>query len=302
MSLGRDRIQALEVFATVVEEGSFSAAGRRLDMVPSSISRIIDRIETRLGVRLLLRSTRALTLTAEGEDYATMARRVLRQISEGEEAISDKGAASGRLRISAAVSHGRMRVVPLLREFMQRHPHILIDLTLRDSIVDVAAGEADVAVRFGHLPDSPLIARKIGEERSIVVACPSYLQQRGMPHHPEDLRDHDCLLFNFDRRVAWWPFRIDGSDRMMEVRGMAVANSGETLASLALAGLGITRISAFSVTDAIRRGELVEILAPFNTDDRTPVHAVFNGGANLPARIRLFVDFLSEHHRTMLSS
>lgn len=289
-----DRARSLEMFAIVVAEGSFSAAGRLLGLTPSAISRAIDRLEERLGVRLLLRSTRALTLTAEGHAYLCGARRILADLDDVEQEISDQGAPRGRLRISAALSHGRLCVVPLLGEFVQRYPHILVDIGLTDTLVDVAAGQADVAVRFGPLADSPLTARKLGETRRVIVAAPAYLARHGTPRVPEDLHRHNCLSFNFRRAEPVWPFRKDGRDYALSVEGSIEANNGETLGQLAAAGVGITRVGAFSVAEEIASGQLVPLLEEFNPGDVEPIHAVFAGGANTPARVRVFVDFLAE--------
>lgn len=292
-----DRARALEVFAAVATHGSFSAAGRRLGLTPSAVSRTIDRIEARLGVRLLLRTTRALTLTIEGQAYLGAARRILADLDDAEQAIADQGAPRGRLRVSAAQSHGRLCVVPLLGEFVRLHPHILVDISLSDATVDVAGGQADVAIRFGPLADSPLTARKLGETRRVIVASPDYLARHGTPLEPEDLHDHSCLNFNFRRAEPIWPFRKDGRDYALAVKGSIEANNGETLGQLAAAGVGITRVGTFSVAEEIRTGRLVPILEAYNPGDVEAIHAVFVGGANTPARVRVFVDFLAERLR-----
>lgn len=288
-----DRARALALFAAVAEHGSFSAAGRVLDLSPSAVSRGIDRIEARLGVRLLLRSTRALSLTAEGQGYLQTARRILADLDDAEQQITDQGAPRGRLRVSAAQSHGRLCVVPLLGEFAALHPHILVDIALTDRLVNVAAGEADVAIRFGPLADSALTARKIGESRRVVVASPHYLAAHGTPQAPEDLHRHNCLNFNFRRAEPVWPFRRDGQDFALAVKGNIEANNGETLGQLAAAGVGIARVGAFSVANEIAEGRLVPILEAFNPGDIELIHAVFVAGANTPARVRVFVDFLA---------
>lgn len=288
-----DRARALALFAAVAEHGSFSAAGRMLDLSPSAVSRGIDRIEARLGVRLLLRSTRALSLTAEGQGYLQTARRILADLDDAEQQITDQGAPRGRLRVSAAQSHGRLCVVPLLGEFAALHPHILVDIALTDRLVNVAAGEADVAIRFGPLADSALTARKIGESRRVVVASPDYLAAHGAPQAPEDLHRHNCLNFNFRRAEPVWPFRRDGQDFALAVKGNIEANNGETLGQLAAAGVGIARVGAFSVANEIAEGRLVPILEAFNPGDIELIHAVFVAGANTPARVRVFVDFLA---------
>lgn len=292
-----DRAREMEVFSSVAQSGSFSAAGRALGLTQSAVSRTIDRIEARLGVRLMLRTTRVLTLTAEGQTYLGAARRILADLDDAEQSIADQGAPRGRIRVSAALAHGRMSVVPLLGAFVRLYPHILVDISLTDAVVDVAAGQADVAIRFGKLPDSPLTARRLGETGRTVVASPDYLARRGTPRVPEDLHDHDCLNFNFRRAEPVWPFRRDGRDYALTVSGPVEANNGETLTQLALAGVGVTRVGNFSVADAIDDGRLVPLLEDFNPGDREPIHAVFVGGANMPARVRVFVDFLAERLR-----
>jgi DNA-binding transcriptional LysR family regulator len=294
---GADRARSLEVFSTVAAEGSFSAAGRLLGLTPSAVSRTVDRIEARLGVRLLLRTTRALSLTAEGQAYLGAARRILADLDEAEQAIADRGTPRGRLRISVSHAHGRLAIIPLLGEFGRRYPHILVDIGVSDRLVDVAAGEADVAIRFGPLADSSLTARKLSENRRVIVAAPDYLARHGTPLVPEDLLDHNCLNFNFRRAEPVWPFRRDGRDYALSVRGTIEANNGETLGQLAADGVGITRVGRFSVVEEIASGRLVPVLEDYNPGDVELVHAVFAGGANMPARVRVFVDFLSERLR-----
>lgn len=297
MESGADRARSLEVFAVVAAQGSFSAAGRVLGLTPSAVSRTVDRIEARLGVRLLLRTTRALTLTVEGQAYLSAARRILTDLDDAEQAIADQGAPRGRLRVSAALSHGRLCIVPLLGEFARAYPHILIDISLSDAIVDVAGGQADVAIRFGPLADSGLTARKLGENGRVIVASPDYLARHGTPRVPADLHNHNCLNFNFRRAEPVWPFCDGQSDYAMTVTGNIEANNGETLGQLAAAGVGITRVGAFSVADELADGRLVPLLEAYNPGDIEVIHAVFVGGANTPARVRAFVDFLADRLR-----
>lgn len=294
---GADRARELEVFAAAVEGGSFSAAGRSLGLTPSAVSRTIDRIEARLGVRLMLRTTRVLTLTAEGQAYLGAARRILADLDDAERLISDQGAPRGRLRVSAAFAHGRLCIVPLLGEFARLYPHILVDISLTDAVVDIAGGQADVGIRFGILPDSPLTARRIGETGRTIVASPDYLARRGVPQSPEDLHGHNCLNFNFRRAEPVWPFRKDGRDYALTVHGTIEANNGETLGQLALDGVGITRVGRFSVVDDLAAGRLIPVLEAFNPGDVEQIHAVFVGGAGMPARVRVFVDFLADRLR-----
>ncbi len=293
-----DRAREMEMFSAVIATGSFSGAARHLGLTPSAVSRAIDRIEARLGVRLILRTTRALRLTAEGQAYLGAARRIIADLDDAEQAIADQGAPRGRLRVSAALSHGRLCIVPLLGEFAEAFPHILVDLALADQIVDVAGGQADVAIRFGPLADSGLTARKLGTNGRVIVASPRYLARHGNPSAPEDLSAHNCLNFNFRRAEPVWPFRRDGVDFALNVHGNIEANNGETLAQLAAAGVGIARVGTFSVAEEIADGRLVPLLQSYNPGDVETVHAVFVGGANTPARVRVFVDFLADKLRS----
>lgn len=282
----------MAVFAAIVEQGSLSAAARTLGLTPSAVSRIVARIEGRLGVRLLVRTTRTLTLTTEGEAYLRAARRILADLAEVEGAIADQASPRGRLRVTASLAHGRLYIVPLLGDFTARYPGIVIDLNLSDRIVDVLAGQADVAVRFGQLADSPLTARKLGENGRVVVASPGYLARHGAPQMPEDLLAHNCLSFNFRRAEPGWPFRRDGRDYALAVTGSIEANNGESLAQLARAGIGVARVGRFAVVDDLASGALVPLLESFNPQDREPLHALFVGGTAMAARVRVFVDFL----------
>lgn len=291
---GLDRARELAVFAAVAADGSFSAAGRRLSLTPSGVSRTIDRLEARLGARLLLRTTRALALTAEGRTYLASARRILADLDDADQAIADQRAPRGRIRVSGAVAHGRLCIVPLIGEFVRRYPQILVDINLSDGMVDVAAGQADVAIRFGPMADSGLTARRLGEYGRTIVASPEYLARRGTPQTPEDLHDHDCLNFNFRRAEPVWPFHRNGAVYALPIQGSVEANSGDTLLQLALDGVGIARVGNFSLGVAMTTGRLVPLLQAFNPGDVEVFHAVFVGGPNMPARVRVFVDYLVE--------
>jgi DNA-binding transcriptional LysR family regulator len=270
-----DRARDFEVFAAIAASGSFSAAGRQLSLTPSGVSRTVDRIEARLGARLLLRTTRTLTLTAEGQAYLGGARRILADIEEVEQSIADQGAPKGRVRVSAAVSHGRVCIVPLIKGFVERYPSILVDINLSDATVDIAQGQADVAIRSGPLADSALMARRLGDNGRTIVASPEYLAASGTPDTPDDLVKHNCLNFNFRRAEPVWPFRRDG--------------------------IGVARLGNFGIGRAIATGRLVPLLEPYNPGDREIFHAVFVGGSNMPARIRLLVDYLAEHYGETLA-
>lgn len=289
-----DRAADMEIFATAIERGSFSAAARLLGLSPSAVSRAVSAIEARLGVRLLIRTTRALAMTAEGEAYYHAARRILADLTEVEQAIGEQAAPRGRLRVSATLSYGRRFIVPLLGEFIDRHPAILVDISLTDTVIDLIEERADVAIRIGPLPDSPLIARRLGESDRVVVASPAYLARYGTPVVPGDLLAHRCLGFNFRRRQPGWPFLIDGEAVDMAIVPAIEANNGDTVVQLALDGVGIARVGRFNVADDIASGRLVELLADHNPGDIEPFHALFLGGSTLPARVRVFIDFLAD--------
>ncbi len=290
-----DRSGEMEAFDAIARAGSLSGAGRALGLTPSALSRIISRIEARLGVRLLVRTTRSLTLTAEGEDYHRAARRILADMAEVEGSIADQARPRGRLRVSAALAHGRLSVVPLLGGFVARYPGIVVDLSLTDTLADVLGGHADVAIRFGPLADSPLTARRLGANGRTIVAAPAYLARAGTPRAPEDLLRHNCLNFNFPRAEPGWPFRRDGQDFALAVSGNIETNNGETLVQLVHQGIGIARVGSFHVQDDIEAGRLVPLLDAFNPGDREEINALFIGGPRMPARVRVFVDYLVAH-------
>lgn len=288
-----DRAGDMEVLVRVVATGSFSAAARELDLTPSAVSRVIARLEARLGVRLLIRTTRALTLTPEGEAYHRAALRILEDLAETEQAVMDQAAPRGRLRVSASAGYGRMHILPLVGEFLALYPGILLDVSLSDAVVDLTSGQADVAIRVGPLPDSGLTARKLGDSDRAVVASPAYLARRGTPQAPEDLMDHACIGFNFRRSRQGWLFQREGRAFELAVPNVVEVNSGEAAIQLARDGAGIARVGRYAVADDIAEGRLIALLEPFNGGEREPFHAVFVGGAQTPARVRAFVDFLA---------
>ena len=295
--MSRDRVNRaadMEIFATAIERGSFSAAARVLGLSPSAVSRAISGIEARFGVRLIVRTTRALAMTAEGEAYYHAARRILSDLTEVEQAIGEQAAPRGRLRVSTTLSYGRRYIVPLLGEFVDRYPGIIVDISLTDTVIDLIEERADVAIRIGPLPDSPLIARRLGESDRTVVASPAYLAAHGTPVTPADLHSHRCIGFNFRRRQPWWPFAQGAESFDLPVTPVIEANNGDTVVQLAMDGVGIARVGRFNVADEIADGRLVELLADYNPGDIEPFHALFLGGSTLPARVRVFIDFLAE--------
>lgn len=292
-----ERSGELEVFLRVVELGGFSAAARALGLTPSGVSKLIGRLEERIGTRLFMRTTRSLTLTDEGQAYQRAGQRILSALNEAEQAAAS-GKVRGHLRINASIPFGTLFVAPAVPAFLERYPDVSVDLSFTDRTVDLLAEQTDLAIRMGDLPESGLVARKLGQSRRVVCAAPSYLERRGTPLSPADLRDHDCLTFNFRRTRSSWPFLADVSDKRTHeqpITGKLQMNSGETMRQLTLAGAGIARLGLFHVAADIRAGLLVPLLEAQNPGDLELIHAVYVGGSRIPRRVRAFIDHLVEH-------
>lgn len=298
-----NRAGEMQVFLRVVETGSLSEAARLLLMSPSTVSKLIARIETRLGVRLLERSTRRLALTAEGEIYYEKSQALLAEFDEIELSLS-RGAASsgGTVRVNASVAFGVLAVEPLLPAFWQAHPTITIDLSLSDEIVDLYLDRTDVAFRVGRLADSGMMARHIGTARRRIVGAPDYLARHGTPLSLADLRQHNCLGVNFRREMPVWPTRENGRVLDRAIKGSLIANNGETLRRLAIAGVGLARLADYHARADIAAGRLVEVLAGKMAADAEDVHALYFGGPRLPHRVRLFLDFICPRLQALLAA
>jgi DNA-binding transcriptional LysR family regulator len=289
-----NRAGEMRVFQRVVEAGSFSEAARLLLMKPSTVSKLIGRIETRLGVRLLERSTRRLSLTTEGQIYYERGQTLLADLEEIESDLS-RGAASmgGSVRVSASVGFGIVGVQPLLPAFWQAHPNIVVDLSLSDEIVDLYLDRTDVAFRVGPLTNSGMTARKLGEAARKIVASPDYLARHGTPRTIEELAAHRCLGFNFRRAAPIWPLRDSGRVVERPVAGPLLANNGESVRAMALAGIGLARMGEFHIREDLRAGRLVEVLSDAVAGDSEDIHALFLGGRRVPHRVRAFLDFIN---------
>ncbi|WP_425599573.1 LysR family transcriptional regulator [Azospirillum endophyticum] len=281
------------VFVRVVEASSFSEAARLMLMTPSTVSKLIARLEARLGVRLIERSTRRLALTEEGQFYYERSQKLLGQLDETEQQIAHGGAeAEGVVRVTSSVSFGTTALEALLPAFFEAYPKVIVDLSLSDEVVDLYLDRTDVAIRVGKLTDSNLMARKIGETKRCIVASPAYLKRHGTPKTPEDLIHHNCLGFNFRRAMPVWPMREGGRIVERMLSGSLLVNNGDTLRRMAIAGVGIIRLADYHLRGPIERGELVELLADSDIGVVDDVHALFRGSQFLPARVRSFLDFM----------
>jgi DNA-binding transcriptional LysR family regulator len=293
-----NRSAEMEVFARVVESGGFSAAARALRMTPSAISKLIARLEARLGSRLVNRSTRKLQLTAEGQAFYQRSVDILGDIAEAEREAAAGAAPRGRVRVNSNVPFGLHYLLPLVPRFVAAHPEVQLDIVLSDQVIDLLEQRADVAIRVGPLRSSQLMARKLGESRMVVVAAPDYLKRRGTPKSLSDLTQHNLISFNFERIREGWPFRESGRIVSYSASGNVQVGDGESARQLALAGVGVTRLAQFHVRPDIEAGKLKPVLENLNPGDIEAVHAVFLGqGGHLPARIRAFIDYLAENVR-----
>lgn len=294
-----NRSGEIEAFVRVVERGTLSDAAGLLGMTPSAVSKLIGRLEDRLGARLINRTTRRLQLTAEGVAFYENGLRILAEIDAAEREASAGAVPRGRLRVSSNVPFGQHYLLPLLPAFLERHPKIVVDVSLTDRVVDLLEERADVAIRAGPLRDSSLVARKFWQSRMVVVGSPGYLDKRGVPRRPADLASHNCLDFGFTRLVEGWPFAgSEGHVETMRQRGNALASDGEAMRLMAMAGVGLARLSRHHIQRDINAGALVPVLEEFNPGDLEPQSAIYVGqGGHLPARVRVFLDFLAENVR-----
>lgn len=293
--LEANRSGELEVFVRVIERGGFSAAARDCGMTPSAVSKLVARLEQRLGARLVNRSTRQLRLTPEGCVFYERGVRILADLDEAERCAGERLTPRGRLRVNANVPFGHHFLLPLAPEFLARHPDVTLDISLTDEVIDLLEHRADVTVRAGPLKSSNLMARKLGATRMIIVGSPDYLKRHGTPVAPDQLSSHNRLGANYARAQPGWPLRYEGHDITIPVTGNAQASDGEALRRLALAGLGLARLAAFQVHDDIAAGRLLSVLEDCNPGDAETVHAVYVGqGGHLPLRASAFLDFLVE--------
>ncbi|MRI57800.1 LysR family transcriptional regulator [Methylobacterium sp. DB1607] len=287
-----NRLGEMEAFLQVVRRGRFAAAAKVLRQTPSAVSRAVARLKARLGVALLRRTTRSLTLTPEGETYRDRSADLVAELYAIERGLTQTAAEpSGRLRVNASVPYGTHDILPVLPRFLAAYPRMSLDLALTDEAIDLPATQADVAIRIGPLRDTRLRSRS----RMVVVAAPSYLAREGVPDHPDDLTRYNCLNFSFRRSIDIWPFRAGSAVSQCRIQGNFFGNSGEVVRLMALGGAGIARLARFHVAADLSAGHLVPVLEPFNPGDAEDVHALYVGHARLALRIRSLVDFLAAH-------
>jgi DNA-binding transcriptional LysR family regulator len=286
-----DRLQELAVFVRAAESGSFSRAGRELGLSQPSISRIVGELETRLGVTLLLRTTRRITVTDAGALFLDRAREILAEIEDAEDAARGLDSLRGIIRLAIPVVYGTREIIPRLAKFLSIHPMLRVELSVADQRQDLVAEGADIATRFGDLDDSVFGARKLQTLQRMLVASPTYLAARGTPKTPADLASHDCIFGpgNFGRDS--WSFSRNGTETSVGVRGRIHTNSGPGVFASVMAGLGIAMVSTVMAGPEVKAGALIPLLRSYKLS-AVDVHAVFPGGPRPSTKVRALVDFL----------
>jgi DNA-binding transcriptional LysR family regulator len=287
------RFRQIETFVAVATRGSLSAAARAEGVAPAVVSRRIDALEARLGVRLLVRTTRSISLTFEGSAFLEDCQRLLHDLRNAEASVSLGGVkASGHLRVTAPAGFGRVHVAPLVPAFLDTHPEMSISLELTDRITDIVNENIDVAVRIGTLDDSSLVGVHLAENRRVVVASPDYLARRGVPRTPDDLSQHACLTFgSYGNQARGWQFTVNGHVVSLRVPASIECNDGAVLHDWALAGRGLAWRSLWEVGADLRSGRLRSVLDDYAAPPNA-IHAVFPQRRHLPLRVRTFIDQL----------
>lgn len=288
-------VSELAFFAQLVRVGSLTATARELNLTPPAVSKRLAQLEQRLGVRLLNRTTRSISLTAEGEMYLVNAQRILGEIEELERQVSSSRAEpKGLLRVNAPLGFGRTHVGPAISTFVQRHPEVEVQLQLTDRPINLPDDAIDVAIRFGDLPDSRLIARKIASNRRRLCASPAYLERRGVPLTPRDLAEHACIVLR-QNEAAFGSWRLNRGKQAesVKVRGSLSTNDGEVALNWALEGHGILMRAEWNLARYLRSGELVEVLGDYETPP-ADIYAVYLERLNLSAKVSFFIEHLRD--------
>jgi DNA-binding transcriptional LysR family regulator len=301
--LGRsvDRLEAMSVLVAATEAGSLSAAARKLGRPLTTISRKILELEAHLNVQLLNRSSRKLSLTEAGRDYVASCRRILDDVGEAERsAAGEYSAPTGDLTITAPLIFGRLCVIPILAEFLQAYPGISVQLLLADRIFNLFDEQVDLAIRVSKLPDSSLVATKVGSSRRVVCGSPSYFATRGIPGRPAEIRAHDCITFAGWMSPEVWTFGADKSCVSVAIQSRLVVNTAEAALDAAIAGIGITCALSYQIADAVEAGALAVILKEFEPEP-VPVSIVYAAGRRLPHKLRAFCSFAAPRLKKRLS-
>jgi DNA-binding transcriptional LysR family regulator len=286
-----DRLEAMSVFTAVAEAQGFSAASRRLGVPLATVSRKVSELEESLGVQLLARSTRRVSLTDTGRQYFEACRRILDDVAEAERAASGEyRSPRGELIITTPIVFGRLHIVPLVTAFLDAYRDVDVQMMLVDRVVDLLDEHIDLALRIGELPDSSMIAVRIGSIGRIVCASPAYLAAHGPPMHPRELAGHDAVTFAGLSSPKEWSFRVGGETRRFPVRSRLTVNTAEAALEAAMAGAGLTRVMSYQAAPALRDGSLVLVLRDYEPEPN-PISLVYPSGRLVPLKLRAFLDF-----------
>ena len=288
--MNTDRLQLWRVYLRVVEMGSFSAVARELNSTQPRISRQIAQLEAQLGVRLLRRSTRTLSMTDEGEQLYADARRILADVDETEGRLrGSRGQARGLIRVACPTTLSRLKLLPMMRGFLDRYPELQVEFSVSDRFVDLIAEGIDVAIRGGEISDTELHARRIGTVRRVCVAAPSYLRASGTPETPANLVKHQCVTYTLLATGTVWPF----AGQPVRVSGRVRGDSPDVILEMVRSGYGVGLMPSWLFRDALAAGELLRILKDWPVPD-LPIYAIYQARRQVPLRVRLLVDYLSE--------
>jgi DNA-binding transcriptional LysR family regulator len=288
-----DRIDAMQAFVAVADLRGFAPAARKLGLSPPAVTRLIAALEERLGARLLQRTTRSVALTDAGARYLERARRILADVEEAElTAEGERIRPSGRLVVSAPVGFGRLHVSPMMSAYLKRHPEVSAELRLEDRVVSLVEDGIDLAVRIGHLADSSLVARQVGEMRRVVVASPAYLKRHGEPKAPAAIAAHQAIQFGASASGEW-RFVENGREFRIDIAPRLSTNSADAAIQYAEAGGGLTRVLAYQAADGLKRGKLKIVLQAFEPPP-LPIHIVYPTSRLLSAKVRSFIDLVVE--------
>ena len=287
-------IENLKLFLQIVEKGGLAAAGREVGLSPATVTDRLAALEAHYAARLLTRTTRSIRLTAEGRELVKGARRILAETEETETRIKlGVEKISGTIHVSAPNDLGRSQIIPMLDNFMAEHPEVSVDLTLADGYVDLVGRGIDLALRYGELSDSTMKSRKLGLNRRLICASPAYMERNGVPQHPDDLAQHNCLIMRFGTSTDQdWTFSIDGKQRTCRVYGNRIADGGDVIRRWCLDGHGIALKSEWDVKNDLASGSLVSVLDAF-APEPTALQMVYAAGAVQPRRVRALMDYLS---------
>lgn len=291
-----NRSGELAIFIRVVELGSFSAVARACDMTPSAVSKLIARLEKRLGVRLLNRSTRQFQLTSEGCQFYEQGLQILSELDELEQSVTANHTPKGRIRIHTSLSYWTHFLLPCISLFNQRYPQIELEAHLSDEVINLVEQRIDVAIRTGPLKSSNLVARSLGSTHKHYVCSPRYITQCGCPQHPDELSEHQLLDVSYQRQNKTWLFKKENQEITLVPTQVLRVNHGEAILQLALSDVGIAQLNEFQVRKALEQKQLIKILEDWNINASEEFHAVWIGHDKyVPKRVRVFLDFLVEH-------